>query len=274
MPDPALLELRAMTAGYPDSGPVVVDIDLSLGAGELLTIVGRSGSGKSTLLLVLAGLLRPMRGTVSLQGREVARGDRRVGLVLQHYGLFPWYKVMDNVLLGRRIRGGRPKAEERRRAEEVLAGLGLADTGDRYPRELSGGEQQRVALARTLMLEPDLLLLDEPFSALDAITREELQDLLLDLLDPAGMAAVMVTHSIDEAVYLGDHVGILQESDAGASLQVHPNPAPPHRGVTPRATPAGAGRPGAPSPAERRTDPDYLAACSELRRRFQEAHRG
>ncbi|MFW5744027.1 MAG: ABC transporter ATP-binding protein, partial [Spirochaetota bacterium] len=213
----AALEASACRAGYAVSGaappqPVFEHLDLTVETGELVTVVGRSGSGKSTLLLVLSGLKQPSEGRVSVDGSAVGRGDPRIGLVLQHYGLFPWYTVLDNVVLGMRIRrGGTPGPAAYERAQSMLARLGLEGKEDRYPRDLSGGEQQRVALARTLVLEPRVLLLDEPFSALDALTREELQDRLLVLLADARVAAVMVTHSIEEAVYLGTRVGILAD---------------------------------------------------------------
>ncbi|MFW5743015.1 MAG: ABC transporter ATP-binding protein [bacterium] len=252
--------------------PVFDRLDLTVDTGELVTVVGRSGSGKSTLLLVLSGLKQPSAGRVTVDGSAVGRGDPRIGLVLQHYGLFPWYTVLDNVVLGERIRRrGAPGPEAYERARSTLARLGLDGKEERYPRDLSGGEQQRVALARTFVLEPRVLLLDEPFSALDALTRESLQDQLLALLADAHVAAVMVTHSIEEAVYLGDRVGMLARRGRGpgepsvaresapSTLVLVPNPAPPAA----RDATRGAGH------ADRRTDASYLSACAAMRGRFR-----
>ena len=260
--------------------PVLETVDLTVETGELLTIVGRSGSGKSTLLLVLAGLKQPDAGAVTLDGERVGRGDPRVGLVLQHYGLFPWYTVIQNVKLGMKMRGAPEPGAQAERARAMLARVGLAGKEGRYPRELSGGEQQRVALARTLVLEPRLLLLDEPFSALDAITREELQDRLLVLLRDTRTSAVMVTHSLEEAVYLGDRVGVLTgAARAGrAAGPARATEAEPERADTERADTERAGaRPPSqllvienPAPS-RRTDAAYLNACAQMRERFREA---
>jgi len=242
--------------------PVVSDIDVTVSAGEIVTIVGRSGSGKSTLLLALSGLRAVASGTVTIDGTPVTRGDRRVGLVLQHYGLFPWYTVRDNVALGTRVgrragdrRSARSERDEARsRVSAMLQRVGLGGKADRFPSELSGGEQQRVALARTLLLEPRALLLDEPFSALDALTREELQDQLLDLLSESRTAAIMVTHSMDEAAYLGDRVGILVDRDGPSRLRLVESSLPRDLRGT-----------------ERRTSRQYAEASASLRRRFREA---
>ena len=276
----SVLEASGCRAEYPaprgEASQAVFDrLDISVDTGELVTVVGRSGSGKSTLLLVLSGLKQPSAGRVSVDGSTVSRGDSRIGLVLQHYGLFPWYTVVDNVVLGMRIRrrgASAPGPDAHERARSMLGRLGLEGKEDRFPRELSGGEQQRVALARTLVLEPRVLLLDEPFSALDALTREALQDQLLSLLAEAHVAAVMVTHSIEEAVYLGDRVGMLAGHGRGpgesaaarggvpSTLVLVPNPAPPVAWDATRRA----------ERADRRTDPSYLSACATMRDRFRE----
>ncbi|MFW5717366.1 MAG: ABC transporter ATP-binding protein [Spirochaetota bacterium] len=247
----------------PPAELVFADISFQVASGEIVTIVGPSGSGKSTLLLVLSGLKAPVTGRVKVEGRAVNRGDPRIGLVLQHYGLFPWYTVLRNATLGLELRSrGRPRARptpdatpdgRERKARALLEHFGLAGKEHRFPRELSGGEQQRVALARTLLLEPQVLLLDEPFSALDALTREELQDRLLNVLGDSSMGVVMVTHSVDEAVYLGHRVGILAANRGPAGLTVIDNPHPP------RVRESG-----------RRTDPAYHRACVVVRERFRE----
>lgn len=210
------------------------------------------------------------RGTVRLLGRRVTRGDARIGMMLQHHGLFPWYTAEKNVTLGYEIRERNKAAEHTRqrtgtrggrsagvdRARKVLERLGLGGLEHRYPRELSGGELQRVALARTIVSDPQVLLFDEPFSALDALTREELQDLLAAYLSDTGIPTVLVTHSIEEAVYLGHQVGILSRRESTGRLDIVPNPfAPSHL---------------TESPGDRRTDPRYLAACAEIRRMFGE----
>lgn len=257
--DAPLLIASGIAAGYggaPD--PVIADVDLSVAAGELLTIVGRSASGKSTLLLCLSGLHTPSRGSIQIDGSAVTRGDPRTGLVLQHYGLFPWFTVEENVAIGLRIRRKPGMTGRHVDVREILLRFGLTEVAGRYPDDLSGGERQRVALARTLVLEPGVILLDEPFSALDALTREDLQDQFLRLLAGRRMAAVMVTHSIDEAVYLGDRVGILVDGDGPSSFEMHDNPAPPARAVE--------------TQSDRRMSSEYASACAHFRRVFREAH--
>jgi NitT/TauT family transport system ATP-binding protein len=202
-----VLEIRDCTAGY-DGRPVLDSVSLSIAAGRTGCIVGPSGCGKTTLLSVAAGLKAPDRGSVSLDGEPVGAGDRRVGLIIQHYGLFPWFTALENVALGLRIRGqGRRARLEAARRE--LDRVGLGASGDCFPRQLSGGQQQRVAIARSLALRPRLLLMDEPFSALDAMSRESLQLILLSLLAEQDLCVLLVTHSIDEAVFLGSTVWLL-----------------------------------------------------------------
>jgi ABC-type nitrate/sulfonate/bicarbonate transport system ATPase subunit len=205
-----MLELRECAAGY-GAGRVLDSLSLSVPEGETACIIGPSGCGKSTLLTVAAGLKRPESGTVLLDGKEVVPGDERVGLILQQYGLFPWFTVADNVSLGLRIRRVREGTRRALVARE-LARLGLEDCAGRYPNELSGGQQQRVAIARSMALSPRLLLMDEPFSALDAMSRESLQEILLSTIRERPLVVVMVTHSIEEAVYLGGTVRVLAGS--------------------------------------------------------------
>jgi len=199
-----MLRVNECSAEY--AGHRVLDpISLRVGPGQTCCIVGPSGCGKTTFLLCAAGLKTALAGSVDLDGSPVAPGDRRVGLILQQYGLFPWFTARENVALGLKIRGV-ASHERHEAAEAELARVGLAGLGGRYPRELSGGEQQRVAIARSMALTPRLLLMDEPFSALDMLTREALQEVLLSSLALRNVAVVLVTHSIEEAVYLGQSI--------------------------------------------------------------------
>ncbi len=205
-----MLRVEGLCAAY---GPlrVLEDVGLELGAGHTACVIGPSGCGKTTLLTLLAGLQPPASGSVTLEGRTVAAGDGRVGLILQHYGLFPWMTAAGNVEVGLKLRGA-GRVERREAARRELERVGLGGAADRYPGQLSGGQKQRVAIARTLALQPRLLLMDEPFSALDELTREGLQDLLRERLAERPIAAVLVTHSVEEAVYLGSSVLVLTPS--------------------------------------------------------------
>ncbi|NUZ07264.1 ATP-binding cassette domain-containing protein [Piscinibacter koreensis] len=203
----SFLAFEGVTFGFPGAPPVVDGIDLAIAPGEFHCLVGRSGCGKTTLLRLAAGLVAPRRGRVLVDG-STAIDQRRVGFVFQAPTLLEWRTVLDNVLLPVALQR-RPTPADVRQAEALLAQLGLARHAARHPRQLSGGQQSRVALARALLPSPPLLLLDEPFAALDAITREELQHDLLRLAERLGTTVLFVTHDIAEAVYLGDRVSVL-----------------------------------------------------------------
>ncbi len=193
-----------------DSSPLVVldDFNLDVRQGEFLTIVGPSGSGKTTLLDLLAGLTRPASGQVLVDGREVTGPGHDRAVVFQQYALFPWRTASTNVSIG--LEGsGLNRRQRADKAREYLGLVGLSGFADRYPHELSGGMKQRVAIARSLAYEPDILLMDEPFAALDAQTREQLQDELRRIWTETGKTIVFITHGIDEAVYLGQRVAVL-----------------------------------------------------------------
>ncbi len=197
-----MLELKECTHIYP-TRVVFRDISFKAPRGETIVILGPSGCGKSSLIHLIAGIIRgSSSGTVRLDGSPINSGDFRIGLIPQHYGLLPWFSVRRNVETGLLLRG-EPHRSRREKAEAALESLGLGEHLDRYPADLSGGEQQRVALARALVTNPELLLLDEPFSSLDAITRENLQDTLRSL-STGNIITVLVTHSIEEAAYLAD----------------------------------------------------------------------
>ena len=180
-------------------------IDLSVRTGEFLTIVGPSGCGKSTLLRLAAGLISPTGGRVSVHDEEVSEPRRDVGFMFQKPTLLPWLSARENVMLPKSLHS-RPTQNDRAEADRLLELVGLQGSEYRYPDHLSGGMQQRVALARLLMTGADLLLLDEPFGALDEFTREKLNFELLDIRRATGATIVLVTHSISEAVLLGDRV--------------------------------------------------------------------
>ncbi len=196
---------------------VLRDFDLTVKRGEFLAIVGPSGVGKSTLLRVVAGLARPSRGTVRINAARAGR--QPTALVFQDARLLPWRRVRSNVAFGLEA-AGLPRAERNARADAALDFVGLKALGDRWPHQLSGGQRQRVSLARALAIEPEVLLMDEPFSALDAITRETLQDELIRVWQKSGKTVLFVTHDIDEAVYLADRIIVLAGSP-GRTVAVH-----------------------------------------------------
>jgi NitT/TauT family transport system ATP-binding protein len=211
-----LLDVTGLNKTYEGSGRTVEalrDLTFSLREGELVCLVGPSGCGKTTLLKCIAGLMSPTRGEVKLSGSPVTGPPPGMAVVFQEYGrsLFPWLRVRDNVDLPLRSRK-MPKAERARRVDDALAAVGLADAHDAYPWQLSGGMQQRVAIARAVASQPKVLLMDEPFAAVDAQTRADLEDLVRDLWHRLGVTILFVTHDIDEAVYLGERVIMLSSS--------------------------------------------------------------
>ncbi len=211
----AFLEFNNVGFTFPGWPPVVRGVDWRIGEGEFHCLVGRSGCGKTTLLKLAAGLLHPDTGSVRLHGQELIAPGPLLGFVFQSPTLLDWLRVIDNVLLPASLRHA-PTPEEIARARQLLDLLGLSAHTQHYPRQLSGGQQSRVALARALILEPGLLLLDEPFAALDAITRGELQDDLLHMCAMRRTTVLFVTHDIGEAVYLGDRVAVM---DSGRVVQ-------------------------------------------------------
>jgi ABC-type nitrate/sulfonate/bicarbonate transport system ATPase subunit len=256
-----MLALRNVTFAYAGTSPVFEAFTWGVSRGEVWAILGPSGCGKSTLLLLVAGLLHPQVGIVTVDGAQLARPRPGTGLILQEYGLLPWATVRANVELGLRIqrfygpdgrhapRGPRlPTEELRARVDHWLSHLDIAELADRYPGEISGGQRQRVAIARAMVLAPDLLLMDEPFSALDAPTREGLQQLTLAICAEVGLTAVLVTHNIEEAAYVGQKV-LLLGAPPNRLTSVVTNPHEPGEGY--------------------RHSPAYQAACSHLRERMR-----
>ncbi|MFI5585572.1 ABC transporter ATP-binding protein [Amycolatopsis sp. NPDC051758] len=203
----AKISLRSVTKTFGEL-TALDDVSLDVAEGTFLSLVGPSGSGKSTLLDLLGGLATPTSGEVLINGEPVRGPGLDRGVVFQQYALFPWRTARANVEFG--LEGGPlGKRERTERAREYLALVGLSGFEDRYPHELSGGMKQRVAIARSLAYDPGVLLMDEPFAALDAQTREQLQDELLRIWRRTGKTIVFITHGIDEAVYLGQQVAVL-----------------------------------------------------------------
>ena len=209
-----MLELARLSHVYRGEHAAIAELSFTVDAGELACIVGPSGCGKSTLLRVIAGLLAPTDGSVLLHGSPVSGVPEDLAVVFQDYSrsLYPWLTVQSNVEFP--LRGRVSRAERQDRARFALAQVGLAGAAHQHPQQLSGGMQQRVALARALAYRPSLLLLDEPFASVDAQTRFELEDLLLRVHAEQGTTMLLVTHDIDESVYLGDRVLVLSGSPA------------------------------------------------------------
>ncbi|GLW27040.1 ABC transporter ATP-binding protein [Microbispora triticiradicis] len=221
-----MLDVVNLTHTYgsgPDAHRALGGIDLKVSEGELVCVVGPSGCGKSTLLRSIAGLVRPTGGEVRVKGRPVSGTPDDLAVVFQDYSrsLFPWLSVRDNVALPLRRRG-LDRAARRAAAAEALAAVSLESAAAKYPWQLSGGMQQRVAIARALAYRPSLLLMDEPFGSVDAQTREDLEDLVLAVRGHHRMTIVLITHDIDESVYVGDRVVVLTRAPAvvAADLRV------------------------------------------------------
>jgi NitT/TauT family transport system ATP-binding protein len=210
--------LRKEFGTGPEPVVALADISFAVEAGEFVAIVGPSGAGKTTLLQCLAGLLPVSSGSLMLNGHAVVKPSPDLGLVFQDYSrsLFPWFSARKNVALPLRDRD-LSRDEVRKRTAESLAVVGLADSADRYPWQMSGGMQQRVALGRALAMRPSVLLMDEPFASVDAQTRADLQDLVLRVWAERGVTVLFVTHDIDEATYLSDRVVVLSRPPATVS---------------------------------------------------------
>jgi len=188
--------------------PVLSDVSLAVPSGTVCAVIGPSGCGKSTLLKVTAGLIKGYEGQVTVGGKPLDTRQMTIGFMPQSYGLLPWRTVAENIRLGRKVKGIW-QVQDEDRLEVLAARLGIEALLDRYPRELSGGQQQRVSLARVFLLHPDILLMDEPFSALDAITREEMQDVFRELWQQESITTILVTHYVEEALYLGGQIAVM-----------------------------------------------------------------
>jgi NitT/TauT family transport system ATP-binding protein len=210
----AALEFRGVSCTFVSrEGPAqrytaVRDVDLTVAAGEFVSVVGPTGCGKSTLLNVAAGLLMPSTGTIRAFGEPVVGVNRRAGYMFQAESLMPWRTARDNVAAGLEFRG-LPLAEARAQADDWLRRVGLGSFGDRYPHQMSGGMRKRASLAQTLVLDPDIILMDEPFSALDIQTRQLMENELLDLWQRKKKAVLFITHDLDEAIAMSDRVVVL-----------------------------------------------------------------
>src|SRR5690625_2621830 len=224
------LELKNVSRTF--SGKTVVqNISISVKPGEIIGLLGTSGCGKSTVLRAISGLDDGYDGEIDINGKKTKEVHDETGFIFQEPRLLPWLTVIENIIFG--LKG--KKKENLERAEQYLANVGLDDCGDLYPRQLSGGMAQRVAIARALVTSPEILLLDEPFSALDAFTKMQLQDLLLDIWNMYQSTLVLVTHDIDEAIYLCDRIIILRGEPGEITHEMSINDAHPRERGSERA---------------------------------------
>jgi NitT/TauT family transport system ATP-binding protein len=204
-----MIEARRISKVYPDGTQALKDVSFKVNKGEICSVIGPSGCGKSTLLLIFSGLL-DAEGEILINGKRVNKPQRDVALILQDYGLFPWKTVRDNIAVGMKIQNF-PADEIERTTKTLIKKIGLEGFEKSYPKQLSGGMRQRVAFARALALKPSIMLMDEPFSSLDALSRERLQDFLIQIWQETSSTIVLVTHSIEEAVLLGKKIVVLTE---------------------------------------------------------------
>jgi len=226
-----MIEIQSLSFSYGRGAQVFQDFSWQVHPGETWAVLGPSGCGKSTLLGLLAGLVFPQSGRLLIDGRPLTRPRPRTGLIIQDYGLLPWATVRENTRLGLRIRNyygpdrvhTPPNYSPTLDVDPWLERLGLLPYANRYPGQISGGQRQRTAIARTLALNPDLLLMDEPFSSLDVPTRESLQRLLLEIWSEKGLTLVVVTHAIEDAAMLGQKILLLSDAP-NRNPRVVPNP--------------------------------------------------
>ena len=213
-----MIILKGLTVKF-DNTTILEDINLELPEGITCALIGPSGCGKSTLLNVLSGLNTNYLGDVFINKRKPSPKEQIIGYIPQNYGLLPWLTVKENILLGLKIK----KVKPRILPEDLIENLGLSELLNRYPNKLSGGQRQRVSLARAFALKTDLLLMDEPFSALNAITREEMQDVFIDLWNKKQVSTILVTHYVEEALYLGQKI-IVMSTKPGKIYKLIDNP--------------------------------------------------
>lgn len=242
--DKPLLAFDNVSFHYAPSQPLIAQFDWAVGDGQHWAILGPSGSGKTTLLYLLAGLRQAKAGQVLFDGQPIHAPRPEIGLMLQDYGLLPWYTARQNVDIGMKIRGF-SRADRAEIARHWLAQLEVESIADRYPAQLSGGQRQRVALARLLALGTRVLLLDEPFSAVDELTRERLQKRLWQLSRQAEATSILVTHNVEEAALLADHIMIITDYAPIRRATIVPSPF------------------GGRLPA--RDEPDFIRFCAHLR---------
>lgn len=248
-----MIHTHDLTFGYPQHPSIFQSFDWTVERGETWSIIGSSGCGKTSLLYLLAGLLKPTSGDILIEGEAITRPRPGTGLILQDYGLLPWSTVKQNAELGLRVRNfygadGKHTPQGHIKTNDVmpwLERLGIDGIADKYPSQISGGQRQRTAIARTLALQPDILLMDEPFSSVDAIIREDLQSLTLELCNEHAITLVMVTHAIEEAAVMGKKILLL--------------------GAPPNTTPKVFENLNA-GDAEYRQTKEYLEMCKTLRR--------
>ncbi|MGK7911700.1 MAG: ABC transporter ATP-binding protein [Synechococcus sp.] len=207
---PGTIQLSNVSFGYQSDKLILSEIDLSIRKGEFLTLLGPSGCGKSTILNLIAGFIHPVSGTLEHNGQPVEGPDASRGVVFQGNALFDWMTVEQNVAFGFRFQRIGAK-EKRERVASIIELVGLAGSESKYPYQLSGGMRQRVAVARSMVIQPEILLMDEPFAAVDVQTREGLQEELLKLQERIGGTVLFVTHSIEEAVFLSDRVVVMSD---------------------------------------------------------------
>ena len=212
-----MLALKHIGKTYPNGTRALDGISIDVEPGEIVAVVGGSGCGKSTLLRAISGLDRPTQGAVVLDDDMITEPHEKIGIIFQEPRLLPWLSVADNVGFGL---ADRPRSERQQRVAAALDRVGLTEKARVWPRELSGGQAQRVAIARALVAQPEVLLLDEPFSALDAFTRVDLQDHLLDLWADQKPTLIHVTHDVDEAIVLGDRVLVMRPRPGRVAEQI------------------------------------------------------
>ncbi|MGB3222323.1 MAG: ATP-binding cassette domain-containing protein [Desulforhopalus sp.] len=252
-----MIEVENLRFGYGDGDFLFEDFTFSIKKGEAWTVIGPSGCGKTTLLYLIAGLNKPDAGEIRISGEKIVRARPSTGLVLQDHGLLPWRTILDNTRLGLKIRkfygpDGKHSPvdmpsdtqKDETRVHYWLNWLGIGQLGEMYPSQLSRGQRQRAAIARTLVLEPDFLLMDEPFSALDAPIREELQRVVNRFHRESGLTSFTVTHDIEEAVVLGEKILVLGNTCNRIAVVVDNHLS---------------------GEMDKRTDPEFIKRCAELR---------
>jgi len=237
-----MLEVKNLTVAY-DGLTVIDKVNLQVADGEIYTIVGPSGCGKSTLLKAVAGLIPASSGDILFNGNALAAKIHTIGYIPQSYGLLPWKTVEQNIILALKIKGLPLVQNEKTVADEALQRVGLEAHKKKFPGALSGGQKQRVAIARAFVLQPDVLLMDEPFSALDALTKEEMQQFFLDIWKGRTGSTLFITHDVEEAVFLGKKVVVMLPNQEIQILE---------------------------SPARDRDSLDFVKICSQIRKIMRE----